>query len=550
MEESLNFIEAIIEQDICNEVYSEGISTRFPPEPNGYLHLGHAKSICLNFGLASKYKGRVNLRFDDTNPERENSSYIDAIRKDIQWLGFEWHNEFYASDYFEVLYGFAIELIKRDLAYVDDSTPEEIAEQKGTPQVTGVPNRYRGRSIDENLLLFEAMKVGSFKDGAKVLRAKIDMKAANMHMRDPIIYRIKHTPHHRTGSAWCIYPMYDFAHGQSDAIECITHSTCTLEFVAHRPLYNWFIEKLGLFPSKQIEFARLNLAFTIMSKRKLQQLVEKGLVDGWDDPRLPTVAGLRRRGYTPNAIREFCDRIGVAKRDAITDYNLLEFCVREDLNKTAQRRIAVLKPLRVIITNYGQEFTEKIVLENLPGEEAEGSREVPFTRELWIEQEDFMEHPTKNYFRLTLGGAVRLKGAYIILCEHVVKDEDGNISELHCKYFPESKSGHDHSNIKVKSTIHWLSIPFAIPAEIRLYNKLFEIEDPGQTGDEFLKHFNKDSIQVLPNAYVENDLINRDDVGVNFQFVRMGYFIKDRNSTADHFIFNRTVGLRENWKKT
>ena len=550
MEESLNFIEAIIEQDICNEVYSEGISTRFPPEPNGYLHLGHAKSICLNFGLASKYKGRVNLRFDDTNPERENSSYIDAIRKDIQWLGFEWHNEFYASDYFEILYGFAIELIKRDLAYVDDSTPEEIAEQKGTPQVTGVPNRYRGRSIDENLLLFEAMKVGSFKDGAKVLRAKIDMKAANMHMRDPIIYRIKHTPHHRTGSAWCIYPMYDFAHGQSDAIECITHSTCTLEFVAHRPLYNWFIEKLGLFPSKQIEFARLNLAFTIMSKRKLQQLVEKGLVDGWDDPRLPTVAGLRRRGYTPNAIREFCDRIGVAKRDAITDYNLLEFCVREDLNKTAQRRIAVLKPLRVIITNYGQEFTEKIVLENLPGEEAEGSREVPFTRELWIEQEDFMEHPTKNYFRLTLGGAVRLKGAYIILCEHVVKDEDGNISELHCKYFPESKSGHDHSNIKVKSTIHWLSIPFAIPAEIRLYNKLFEIEDPGQTGDEFLKHFNKDSIQVLPNAYVENDLINRDDVGVNFQFVRMGYFIKDRDSTADHFIFNRTVGLRENWKKT
>ena len=550
MEESLNFIEAIIEQDICNEVYSEGISTRFPPEPNGYLHLGHAKSICLNFGLASKYKGRVNLRFDDTNPERENSSYIDAIRKDIQWLGFEWHNEFYASDYFEILYGFAIELIKRDLAYVDDSTPEEIAEQKGTPQVTGVPNRYRGRSIDENLLLFEAMKVGSFKDGAKVLRAKIDMKAANMHMRDPIIYRIKHTPHHRTGSAWCIYPMYDFAHGQSDAIECITHSTCTLEFVAHRPLYNWFIEKLGLFPSKQIEFARLNLAFTIMSKRKLQQLVEKGLVDGWDDPRLPTVAGLRRRGYTPNAIREFCDRIGVAKRDAITDYNLLEFCVREDLNKTAQRRIAVLKPLRVIITNYGQEFTENIVLENLPGEEAEGSREVPFTRELWIEQDDFMEHPTKNYFRLTLGGAVRLKGAYIILCEHVVKDEDGNISELHCKYFPESKSGHDHSNIKVKSTIHWLSIPFAIPAEIRLYNKLFEIEDPGQTGDEFLKHFNKDSIQVLPNAYVENDLINRDDVGVNFQFVRMGYFIKDRDSTADHFIFNRTVGLRENWKKT
>ncbi|MFS4473472.1 glutamine--tRNA ligase/YqeY domain fusion protein [Chryseobacterium sp. T20] len=550
MEESLNFVEAIIEQDIHNEVYSEGITTRFPPEPNGYLHLGHAKSICLNFGLASKYKGRVNLRFDDTNPERENSSYIDAIREDIQWLGFEWHNEFYASDYFEILYGFAIELIKRDLAYVDDSTPEEIAEQKGTPQVPGVPNRYRGRSIDENLLLFEAMKFGGFKDGEKVLRAKIDMKAANMHMRDPIMYRIKHTPHHRTGSAWCIYPMYDFAHGQSDAIEHITHSTCTLEFVAHRPLYNWFIEKLGLFPSKQIEFARLNLAYTIMSKRKLQQLVEKGLVDGWDDPRLPTIAGLRRRGYTQNAIQEFCERIGVAKRDAITDYNLLEFCVRQDLNKTAQRRIAVLKPLKVIITNYDQASIEKIVLENLPGEETKGSREVPFSRELWIEQDDFMEHPTKNYYRLTLGGAVRLKGAYIILCEHVVKDEDGNILELHCKYFPESKSGDDQSNIKVKSTIHWLSIPFAIPAEIRLYSNLFKIEDPSQTGDEFLNHFNKDSIQVLPNAYVENDLIKGDEVGVNFQFVRMGYFIKDKNSTADHFIFNRTVDLKENWKKT
>lgn len=550
MEESLNFVEAIIEQDILNQVYSKGIATRFPPEPNGYLHLGHAKSICLNFGLASKYKGRVNLRFDDTNPERENSSYIDAIREDIQWLGFEWHNEFYASDYFETLYGFAIELIKKDLAYVDDSTPEEIAEQKGTPQVPGVPNRYRGRSIDENLLLFEAMKFGRFKDGEKVLRAKIDMKAPNMHMRDPIMYRIKHTPHHRTGSAWCIYPMYDFAHGQSDAIEHITHSTCTLEFVAHRPLYNWFIEKLGLFPSKQIEFARLNLAYTIMSKRKLQQLVEKGLVDGWDDPRLPTVAGLRRRGYTPNAIREFCDRIGVAKRDAITDYNLLEFCIREDLNKTAQRRIAVLKPLKIIITNYDQISIEKIVLANLPGEEAKGCREVPFTRELWIEQDDFMEHPTKNYFRLTLGGAVRLKGAYIILCEDVVKDEDGNISELHCKYFPESRSGHDQSNIKVKSTIHWLSIPFAIPAEIRLYNKLFQIEDPGQSAEGFLNHFNKDSIQVLRNAFVENDLIEGDDVGINFQFVRMGYFIKDRNSTADHFIFNRTVDLKENWKKT
>jgi glutaminyl-tRNA synthetase len=550
MEESLNFIEAIIEKDIHNEVFSEGIAMRFPPEPNGYLHLGHAKSICLNFGLASKYKGRINLRFDDTNPEKENSSYVDAIRKDIHWLGFEWHNELYASDYFEALYGFAIELIKKNLAYVDDSTAKEIAEQKGTPQSPGVSNRYRGRSIEENLLLFEAMKFGSFKDGEKVLRAKIDMKADNMHMRDPIMYRIKHTPHHRTGSAWCIFPMYDFAHGQSDAIEYVTHSTCTLEFVAHRPLYNWFIEKLNLFPSKQIEFARLNLAYTIMSKRKLQQLVEKGLVDGWDDPRLPTITGLRRRGYTPKAIQEFCDRIGVTKRDVITDYNLLEFCVREDLNKTALRRIAVLKPLRIIITNYDQAYTEKIVLENLPGDPAKGSREVPFTRELWIEQDDFMEHPTKNYFRLTIGGAVRLKGAYIILCEDIVKDEDGNIAELRCKYFPESKSGYDQSNIKVKSTIHWLSIPTAIPAEIRLYNKLFEIEDPGQTADDFLNHLNMDSIQVVPNAYVEKDLVQGNDTDANFQFVRIGYFIKDRNSTANHFIFNRTVDLKENWKET
>ena len=550
MKESLNFVEAIIEEDIHNQIYNEGIVTRFPPEPNGYLHLGHAKSICLNFGIALKYNGRVNLRFDDTNPERENISYIDAIKKDIRWLGFEWHDEFYASDYFETLYGFAIKLIKKGLAYVDDSTSEKIAQQKGTLQLPGVANQYRERSVDENLLLFEAMKLGQFGDGDKVLRAKIDMGAANMHMRDPIMYRIKHAPHHRTGKKWCIYPLYDFAHGQSDAIEHISHSTCTLEFVAHRQLYNWFIAELELFPSKQIEFARLNLAFTVMSKRKLQQLVENGLVDGWNDPRLPTIAGLRRRGYTPHAIRDFCERIGVAKRDTVTDHRLLEFCVREDLNQSAKRRIAVLRPLKVILTNYNESLTEYISLENLPGEEAKSNRQVPFGRELWIEQDDFMEHPTKNYFRLTLGGMVRLKGAYIILCDHVVKDEHGNITELHCKYFPETKSGNHQSNFKVKSTIHWLSIPFSIPAEIRLYDKLFNVEDPNQLGDAFINHFNGKSIQVLQNAHVESDLAEENYLDIHFQFIRLGYFIKDKNSTADHLIFNRTVDIKEGWKKT
>ena len=550
MEESLNFVEAIIEEDILNQIYKEGIATRFPPEPNGYLHLGHAKSICLNFGLALKYKGSVNLRFDDTNPERENSSYVNAIKKDIQWLGFEWHNEFYASDYFEMLYGFAIELIKKGLAYVDDSTSEEIAQQKGTPQAPGVANEYRERSVDENLRLFEAMKHGQFGDGEKVLRAKIDMAAANMHMRDPIMYRIKHAPHHRTGKKWCIYPLYDFAHGQSDAIEHISHSTCTLEFVAHRQLYNWFIAKLELFPSKQIEFARLNLAYTVMSKRKLQQLVENGLVDGWDDPRLPTIAGLRRRGYTSHAIRGFCERIGVAKRDAITDYNLLEFYVREDLNQSAQRRIAVLRPLKVIITNYDETVTEDVTMENLPGEGTKGNREVPFGKELWIEQDDFMEHPSKNYFRLSLGGMVRLKGAYIILCERIVKDQHGNITELHCKYLPETKSGNDQSKIKVKSTIHWLSIPHAVPAEIRLYDRLFNAEDPNEQGEQFADDFNKNSLQVLQNAYVEKDLLAEDYLGVHFQFIRLGYFIKDKNASSDHLIFNRTVNLKGGSKKT
>ena len=549
MEESLNFVEAIIENDIHNQVYSEGIVTRFPPEPNGYLHLGHAKSICLNFGLASKYKGSVNLRFDDTNPEQENSGYVDAIKKDIQWLGFEWHKEFYASDYFETLYGFAIALIKKGLAYVDDSTAEQIAREKGTPRVPGVANRYRERSAVENLQLFEAMKLGRFKDGDRVLRAKIDLGAANMHMRDPIMYRIKHTPHHRTGKKWCIYPLYDFAHGQSDAIEHISHSTCTLEFAAHRQLYDWFIAALELFPSKQVEFARLNLAYTVMSKRKLQQLIGNGLVDGWDDPRLPTIAGLRRRGYRPHAILDFCERIGVAKRDTVTDHRLLEFCVREDLNQSAPRRMAVLRPLKVILTNYEESPTEYISLENLPGEETKGNRKVPFSRELWIEQDDFMEHPAKNYFRLTLGGMVRLKGAYIILCEDLVKDENGHITALHCKYFRETRSGNHQSNLKVKSTIHWLNVAFAVPAEIRLYDKLFNVEDPGQLGDDFIKCFNEESIQVLQNAYVENVLAAENHLDIHYQFIRLGYFVKDKNSTAERLIFNRTIDLKEGWKK-
>lgn len=549
MTASLNFIEAIIEQDIANQVYSKGIVTRFPPEPNGYLHLGHAKSICLNFSLAFKYKGRVNLRFDDTNPERENSHYIDAIKEDIKWLGFEWDDEFYASDYFKTLYGFAIALIKKGLAYVDDSTPDEIARQRGPFGIQGVPSRYRERPADENLRLFEAMKLGQFKDGEKVLRAKIDMGADNIHMRDPIMYRIKHMPHHRTGNTWCIYPLYDFAHGQSDAIEHVSHSTCTLEFVAHRELYNWFITQLNLFPSKQIEFARLNLAYTIISKRNLQQLIEKGFVDGWDDPRLPTIAGLRRRGYTPNAIRDFCERIGVARRDTVTDDRLLEFCVREDLNRSARRRVAVMRPLKVILTNYKTSAIEYINLENLPGGGTGDNRKVPFGRTLWIEQDDFMENPSKDFFRLTLGGMVRLKGAYIIRCEHIVKDRQGKIAELHCKYFPESKSGMQQSSFKVKSTIHWLSIPFSVPAEIRLYGKLFNVQNPDQPGGGFLHYFNEKSIEVLQNAYVEKDLAAEDDLDIHYQFIRLGYFIKDKHSTADHLIFNRTVELKENRKK-
>jgi glutaminyl-tRNA synthetase len=548
-ERSLNFIEEIVEEDIANGKNGGRVLTRFPPEPNGYLHIGHAKSICLNFGLALKYNGKTNLRFDDTNPVKEDVEYVDSIKEDVKWLGFEWANEFYASDYFDKLYDLAVALIKQGLAYVDDSSAEEIAIQKGTPTEPGVPNEYRSRSVEENLQLFADMKAGKYPDGAKVLRAKLDLASTNMHLRDPLMYRIKHTHHHRTGDAWCIYPMYDFAHGQSDAIEEITHSICTVEFIPHRPLYDWFIEKLNLFPSKQYEFARLNLNYTVMSKRKLLQLVEENHVDGWDDPRMPTISGLRRRGYTPASIREFCERIGVAKRENMIDVGLLEFCIREDLNKTAWRRMAVLDPVKLVITNYPEGQEEIFHGENNPEVEGgDGSREFPFSRELWIERDDFMEEPTKKYFRLGIGLMVRLKSAYIIKGESVVKDADGNITEIHCTYIPESQSGNDTSGINVKGTIHWVSVAHAKTAEVRLYDRLFQVEDPSNEEGDFKDYINPDSLHILPAVYIEPDLANA-KIGTPVQFMRKGYFTLDKNSTPDKLVFNRTVTLKDGWVK-
>src|ERR1700754_1677113 len=460
-EKSLNFLEEIVEEDLAAGKYKT-ILTRFPPEPNGYLHIGHSKSIVLNFGLAQKYGGQTNLRFDDTNPVTEDTEYVDSIKEDIRWLGYQWKNELYASDYFEQLYQFAEELIRKGLAYVDDSTSEQIAQMKGTPTTPGQDSPYRSRSADENLQLFRDMRAGKFKDGEKVLRAKVDMSSPNMLLRDPIMYRIKHAHHHRTGDSWCIYPMYDFAHGQSDSIEKVTHSVCTLEFVPHRPLYDWFIEKLDLFPSKQYEFARLNMNYTVMSKRKLLQLVEEGYVESWDDPRMPTISGLRRRGYTPASIREFCDRIGVAKRENMIDVGLLEFCIREDLNKTAWRRMAVLDPIKMIITDYPEGETEIMHSENNPeAEGGDGSRDIPFSRELWIEREDFMEVPPKKFFRLAVGNMVRLKNAYIVQCDDFKKDANGNVTEIYCSYVENSKSGDDTSGLVVKGTIHWVSVSHA-----------------------------------------------------------------------------------------
>ncbi len=545
-EKSLNFIEEIIEEDLSSGKY-KSILTRFPPEPNGYLHIGHAKSICLNFGLGLKYGGKTNLRFDDTNPVTEETEYVDSIKDDIRWLGFNWANEFYASDYFDKLYEFAVALINKGLAYVDDSPAEEIAALKGTPTQTGKDSPYRTRSIKENILLFTEMKDGKYKDGEKVLRAKVDMAADNMHMRDPIIYRIKHAHHHRTGDKWCIYPMYDFAHGQSDSIENITHSICTLEFIPHRELYDWFIEKLEIFPSHQYEFARLNMTYTVMSKRKLLQLVNEGYVSGWDDPRMPTLSGFRRKGYTPESIRNFCDRIGVAKRENLIDISLLEFCLREELNKTSVRVMAVLDPVKLIITNYEDGKTEELISENGP-DEAMGTRAIPFSKELWIEREDFMEEPAKKWFRLAPGTMCRLKSAYIVKCQSFVKDSNGIVTEIHCTYFPETKSGGDSSGIAVKGTIHWVSAVHAATAEVRLYDPLFKAENPAAEKGDFKDNINPDSLQVITNALIEPSLVNA-TLQDRYQFLRKGYFCLDKDATKEKLVFNRTVTLKDAWGK-
>ena len=547
-ERSLNFIEEIIENDLNSGKY-QTLITRFPPEPNGYLHIGHAKAICLNFGLTKKYGGYTNLRFDDTNPVTEKTEYVDSQQADIKWLGFEWKNELYTSDYFDSLYEFAVTLIKKGLAYVDDSTAEEIAELKGTPTEAGKDSPYRNRSIEENLDLFTRMKGGEFPDGTCTLRAKIDMASPNMIMRDPVIYRIKHAEHHRTGNKWCIYPMYDFAHGQSDSIETITHSICTLEYVAHRELYDWLIEKLEIFPSKQYEFARLNLSYTVMSKRKLLQLVNEGVVSGWDDPRMPTISGLRRRGYTPESIREFCDRIGIAKRENLIELSLLEFCVREHLNKTANRVMAVLDPIKLIITNYPEGQSEILIGENNPeAEDKGGTREIPFSNELWIEREDFMEEPAKKWFRLAPGATVRLKHAYIVKCEDFKKDANGNVTEIYCTYIPESKSGEDTSGINVKGTIHWVSSKHAKSAEIRMYDRLFTSESPDSEEGDFKDYLNPNSIEIIKQAYIEPYLANADK-DARYQFIRKGYYCVDKDSTPENLIFNRTVSLKDAWAK-
>ncbi len=545
-EKSLNFLEEIIDRDLQEGKYQK-IVTRFPPEPNGYLHLGHAKSICLNFGLTLKFGGHTNLRFDDTNPITEETEYVESIKSDVRWLGFQWKNELYASDYFEQLYAFAEKLIKKGLAYVDDSSSDEIARQKGSPTQPGTPNVYRERTIDENLRLFEEMRKGMYKDGEKVLRAKIDMGHVNMHMRDPILYRIKHAHHHRTGDKWCIYPMYDFAHGQSDAIEQVTHSICTLEFIPHHELYDWLIEKLEIFPSQQYEFARLNLTYTIMSKRKLLQLVTEKHVSGWDDPRMPTLSGVRRRGYTPESIRDFCERIGVARRDNLIDVGLLEFCVREHLNKIAQRRMVVFDAIRIVLTNYPEGKVEMLPSENNPEDDSAGAREIPFSREIYIEREDFMENPPRKYFRLSPGQMVRLKNAYIIRCDEVVKDASGNVSELRCAFIPESRSGSDTSGIHVKGTLHWVSVPHAVRIEIRLYDRLFKVENPGEVEGDFKDYLNPDSLQVA-QAFAEPELLNAHP-NDRFQFLRKGYFYPDPDSKKEKLIFNRTVTLRDMWAK-
>ena len=546
---SSNFIYNIIDEDLKSGKHPEGIHTRFPPEPNGYLHIGHAKSICLNFGTAEKYAGLCNLRFDDTNPTKEDTEYVDSIQEDIKWLGFSWGDRrYYASDYFEKLYEYACALIEQGLAYVDDLTAEEIRAYRGTLTEPGRESPCRSRSVAENLALFQRMKAGEFPDGSRVLRAKIDMASPNITMRDPVIYRIAHAVHHRTGDAWCIYPMYDFAHPLSDAIENITHSLCTLEFEDHRPFYDWLLEVLGFDKNtrpRQIEFARLNVTNTITSKRKLRQLVEEGHVRGWDDPRMPTISGLRRRGYTPASIRDFCERIGVAKSNSTVDVAMLEHCVREDLNEHAARVMAVLRPLKVVLTNYPEDKSEELLAENHPTRG--GKRYVPFSRELYIEREDFMEEPPKKFFRLRPGGEVRLKHAYIIKCEEVVKDEKGEITELRCTYDPESKSGGSAANRKVKGTLHWVSANDALDAEVRLYDYLLKTDDEETTAD-FIASLNPHSLEVIEGAKVEPSLA-RTAEGTHYQFLRTGYFVVDKDTRPDRLVFNRVVGLKDSWGK-
>lgn len=548
-EKGQNFLEEIISEDIKNGKHGGRVLTRFPPEPNGYLHIGHATSIWLNFGIAKKFGGTTNLRFDDTNPVTEDTEYVESIKHDIKWLGYQWAGEFYASDYFEKMYDFAITLIKKGLAYVDDSTAEEIAAMKGTPTEPGKDSPFRSRSVEENLDLFARMRAGEFKDGEKTLRAKVDMASPNMHLRDPLMYRIKHAHHHRTGDKWCIYPMYDFAHGQSDSIETITHSICTLEFEVHRPLYEWFIEKLEIFPSKQYEFARRNLNYTVMSKRKLLQLVNEKHVAGWDDPRMPTVSGLRRRGYTPESIRHFCDLTGISRRENVVDVGLLEHCIREDLNKTATRRMVVLDPVKLIIDNYEEGKVEMLHGDNNPEVEGGGgTREIPFSRELWIERDDFMENPPKKFFRLGVGLMVRLKHAYIIECTSFEKDASGNITEIHCKYFPESKSGQDTSGLHVKGTMHFVSAAQAVPVTVNLYDRLFKVENPQAEEGDFKDYLNENSLTVNTKAFAEPDLKNANPSD-RFQFIRLGYFCADKDSTSDKLVFNRTVTLKDSWAK-
>jgi glutaminyl-tRNA synthetase len=546
-----NFVEEIIEDDLRTGKYNGQVHTRFPPEPNGYLHIGHAKSICLNFGVAEKYGGQTNLRFDDTNPTKEETEFVESIKTDVRWLGFEWHgSELYASDYFDQLYDYAIQLIKAGKAYVDSLNAEEIREYRGTLTEPGRESPYRNRSVEENLDLFERMRAGEFPNGAHVLRAKIDMTSGNLNMRDPVMYRILHASHHRTGDKWCIYPMYDWAHGQSDSIEGITHSICTLEFEDHRPLYDWFVESLGIYHPQQIEFARLNLSYTVLSKRKLMRLVSEKYVNGWDDPRMPTISGLRRRGYTTASIRDFADRIGLAKNNSLVDIALLEHCLREDMNKHAQRAMAVMDPLKVVITNYPAGQVEEMdAINNHEAPEA-GTRKIPFSSELYIERTDFMEEPFKKFFRLAPGREVRLMHAYYITCQDVVKNEAGEVVELHCTYDPETRGGKSPDGRKVRGTLHWVSASHAVDAEVRLYDRLFTQQNPNDTpdGQDFLVNLNQDSLQIIAHCKLE-PMLGQAEAGSRFQFLRHGYFCMDSDSTAEHPVFNRTVSLRDSWAK-